>query len=45
MLQMVHDPTATDVTRVLGKAAVLRCGNHMEKLQHCYFSWMVYSRK
>jgi hypothetical protein len=40
-LQMVHDRTATSVTRVLGVVAVLRCGNQMEKLPHCYFSWIV----
>jgi len=44
-LQMVHDRTATGVTRMLGAAAVMRCGNRMEKLPHCYLSWIVSFKK
>jgi len=37
MLELVHDPTATGVTRVLGKAAELRIGNYMRKTVHYLF--------
>jgi len=40
-LQIVHDRTATGVIRLFGAAAVIRCGNRVEKLPHCYFSWIV----
>jgi hypothetical protein len=43
MLETIHDHVAAGVTRVVQKAAVLRCGKRMEKL-HYYFSWIVSSR-
>jgi hypothetical protein len=41
---IVCDHIATGMTRVVGIAAVLRCKKKMEKVPHCYFSWIVFPK-
>jgi hypothetical protein len=38
MVEMVHDRIAAGEATVVSTAAVLRCGNQMEKLPHYNFS-------
>jgi hypothetical protein len=45
MLEMVHDRTATDVTSLVGMAAVLRYGKQMDRVKRCYFSWIACFQK
>jgi hypothetical protein len=41
MVEMVHDRIAAGEATVVSTAAVLRCGNQMEKLPHYNFFWTV----
>lgn len=41
MREMVGYVLATEVTIVVWKMTVLRFGMRVEKLAHCYFSWVV----
>jgi hypothetical protein len=45
MVEMVHDRIAAGEITVVSMAAVLRCGEQMEKQPHYNFSWIVSLQK